>query len=251
MPAADFCRAIRKNLFLLRPDSGTRRRPPEVSSTAFSAQPPDLPPAALMDLGFAVSCPLARCRRPHHPVFVHRLAPLLHAAFRPRLTTTPLRFAIPSPPSGWEEDFHLQAVEHARHTRSQRSCSARIAVAFPFSFGEAKINRPCCTGFAAANRWETPEHHTSGRVLEHLQHQLRPAGRQRGPLTGLCPWHSRLERLFRSAKRHRRRLLYSQSAGQGPSVSLTDGVREGAGPAGLDSGPEQLKGPGDPIQQFR
>jgi hypothetical protein len=30
---------------------------------------------------------------------------------------TPLRFANPSPPSGWIEDFHLQAVDHARHTR--------------------------------------------------------------------------------------------------------------------------------------
>jgi hypothetical protein len=36
---------------------------------------------------------------------------LLHASFRPRLATTPLRFAITSPPSGCEEDFHLQAVE--------------------------------------------------------------------------------------------------------------------------------------------
>jgi two-component sensor histidine kinase len=27
-----------------------------------------------------------------------------------------LRFANPSPPSGWIEDFHLQAVDHARHT---------------------------------------------------------------------------------------------------------------------------------------
>jgi hypothetical protein len=27
-----------------------------------------------------------------------------------------LRFAFTSPPSGCEEDFHLQAVEHARHT---------------------------------------------------------------------------------------------------------------------------------------
>ena len=51
-----------------------------------------------------------------YPVLVHRLAPLLHASFRPRPATTPLRFANPSPPSGWVEDFHLQAVEHARHT---------------------------------------------------------------------------------------------------------------------------------------
>src|SRR6201987_1223361 len=28
----------------------------------------------------------------------------------------PLRFANPSPPSGWVEDFHLRAIEHARHT---------------------------------------------------------------------------------------------------------------------------------------
>ena len=120
MPAADFCAALRRNHSLLSHASVTRRRPPEVSSTAFDAQPPDLPPAALMDMGFPVLCPLARCRRPLHPVFVHRLAPLLHASFRPRLAATPLRFAIPSPPSGWEENFHLHAVEHARHTQKSR-----------------------------------------------------------------------------------------------------------------------------------
>src|SRR3712207_4256443 len=47
-------------------------------------------------------------------------AVLLHASFRPRLAATPLRFADPSPPSGWIEDFHLQAVDHARHTREAR-----------------------------------------------------------------------------------------------------------------------------------
>jgi hypothetical protein len=41
---------------------------------------------------------------------------LLRASFGPHLTVTPLRFAITSPPSGCEEDLHLQAVEHARHT---------------------------------------------------------------------------------------------------------------------------------------
>ena len=123
MPAADFCDAVRVSRLTFSHDSVTRRRSPEVSSTAFSAQPPDLPPAALMEMGFAVSCPLARCRRPIHPVFLHRLAPLLHASFRPRLAATPLRFAIPSPPSGWKEDFHLQAVEHARHTREALGAS--------------------------------------------------------------------------------------------------------------------------------
>jgi hypothetical protein len=42
----------------------TCNRSPEVSSIAFHAQPPDLPPVPLMDVGFAITCPLARHRRP-------------------------------------------------------------------------------------------------------------------------------------------------------------------------------------------
>jgi len=34
-----------------------------------------------------------------------------------------LCFAIPSSLSDWEEDFHLQAVEHARHTDGLRYAS--------------------------------------------------------------------------------------------------------------------------------
>jgi len=63
MPAADFCRWIRKNYFLLSHDSVTNDRSPEVSSTTFRTQPPDLRLAPLMDMGFAVSCQLARCSR--------------------------------------------------------------------------------------------------------------------------------------------------------------------------------------------
>ena len=39
-----------------------------------------------------------------------------HASFRRLLAETPLRFAITSPPSGCERDFHPLAVRHARHT---------------------------------------------------------------------------------------------------------------------------------------
>src|SRR5438132_10464901 len=56
---------------------------------------------------------------PNYPVLVHQFASLLHASFRPRLAAgviSPLRFAITSRPSRCEEDLHLQAVEHARHT---------------------------------------------------------------------------------------------------------------------------------------
>jgi len=53
------------NRFTPSHGSVTRRRSPAVSSTAFNAQPPDLPPVRLMDLGFAILCSLARHRRPH------------------------------------------------------------------------------------------------------------------------------------------------------------------------------------------
>src|SRR5438094_8552187 len=70
-----------------------------------------------MTVDFAITCSLVRPGRPRYPVLVHRAAALLRASFRLRLATTPLRFANPSPPSGWIEDFHLQAVVHARHTK--------------------------------------------------------------------------------------------------------------------------------------
>ncbi len=87
--------------------------------TAFAARPPDLQPGPLMDKDFAVPCQLVRPGLPRiRFLFVgSRLS--LRASFRPRLTTTPLRFADPSPPSGWVEDLHLQAVKHARHTRRE------------------------------------------------------------------------------------------------------------------------------------
>src|SRR5262249_50548152 len=50
---------------------------------------------------------------------------LCSASFRPHLAMTPLRFANPSPPSGWIEDSHLQAVDHARHTTTKPRTSAR------------------------------------------------------------------------------------------------------------------------------
>src|SRR5882724_788775 len=64
MPAADFCRTVRVNRSTLGHDSVTCNRSPEVSSIAFHAPPPDLPPEPLMDVGFAINCSLARHRRP-------------------------------------------------------------------------------------------------------------------------------------------------------------------------------------------
>ncbi len=94
----------------------TQDRPPGVSSVAFRASSPNLRFTPLMDMGFAVSRPLARRSR-------------LLSGFCPSTRTFALRFlqtsprgdspcvlANPSPPSGWVEDFHLQAAEHAQHT---------------------------------------------------------------------------------------------------------------------------------------
>jgi hypothetical protein len=124
MPSADFCVAIRPPYDDLSLESGTQHRSPEVRSTAFTARPPDLPPRSLMTADFAIHCSLVRPGRPRYPVLVHRAAALLHASFRPRLAATPLRFANPSPPSGWIEDCHLQAVDHARHTTQMPGAAA-------------------------------------------------------------------------------------------------------------------------------
>jgi hypothetical protein len=64
MPAADFCRTLTVDRSTLSPDSGTCSRPPEVSLTAFRAQPPDLQPAPLMDMDFAINGPPVRHRMP-------------------------------------------------------------------------------------------------------------------------------------------------------------------------------------------
>src|SRR5437879_5462696 len=63
-PSADFCRPIRTNRSILSRDFTTNGRSPEVSSTAFRAQPPNLQPTPLMDMGFVVICQLAQRRMP-------------------------------------------------------------------------------------------------------------------------------------------------------------------------------------------
>src|SRR5215475_7611674 len=103
MPSADFCAVVRPPYDDLSPIAGTQRRPPEVRPTAFTARSPDLPPRPLMTVDFAINCSLVRPGRPRYPVLVHRAAALLRASFRPCLAAAPLRFANPSPSSGWIE----------------------------------------------------------------------------------------------------------------------------------------------------
>ena len=49
-------------------------------------------------------------------MLVHRAAALLYV-LQPHLAMMPLRFAHPSPPSGWIEDFHLQLSSYSAHNK--------------------------------------------------------------------------------------------------------------------------------------
>ena len=131
MPSADFCCTFKKNRSFSSRVSTTCKRPPVVGSTAFNAPPPDLAPLALMDMSFAAHRQLAR--EASYPVLVHRRTLLLHASLRPRLATTPLRFANPSPPSGWIRDSHPQTVEHARYTKTPVERAWKSETRFPLS----------------------------------------------------------------------------------------------------------------------
>src|SRR6202035_5749610 len=94
----------------------TQSRSPGVSSVAFRAQSPGLRFASLMDMDFAVRGPLVR-----HSRLLPDVCPLTRTFAIRFLQTSPRGdspcvVANPSPPSGWVEDFHLQATEHAQHT---------------------------------------------------------------------------------------------------------------------------------------
>src|SRR5262249_13352310 len=92
----------------------------------------------LDDLDFAINCLLVRPGRPRYPVLVHRAAALLHASSRRHLTMPPLRFANPSPSSGWIEDFHLQAVDQCSAHNKKPRVKTRACVALQLCGFESK-----------------------------------------------------------------------------------------------------------------
>src|ERR1035438_8709609 len=97
VPSADFCRTLRVNCSTLSPDSGTCNRSPAIRLTTFNAQPPNLPPAPLMDLDFAVIGQLVRRRRPHIRFLSigSRLCSTLPSDPPPRRPTPPLALHLP------------------------------------------------------------------------------------------------------------------------------------------------------------
>src|SRR5713226_5493904 len=104
-------------MLLSRGDKGP---PCGVPSSTGLTSPPSITPAcrtsAFDGYGLRGHMPARPALYASDPVFVHRLASLLRASFRLHLTVMPLRFAITSRPSRCEEDLHLLADKHARHT---------------------------------------------------------------------------------------------------------------------------------------
>src|SRR2546429_9568723 len=115
-----------------------------------------------------VTGPLARHRMPSDPVLVHRLVRLLHASFRPSVAGAPLRFAMNSPPSGCQGDFHPRAVEHARHTNKKPASLLRRKAGLKT---KTKPVRPC-GGLTGRPISEADVH----AELRHAPVQAVPAG---------------------------------------------------------------------------
>src|ERR687885_1099771 len=119
MPSADFCAVITGLATRSVRGSGHGTDLPWVKTDRLRRTPAGSTTPTLDGCGLRDPVLARPAGSASYPVLVHQAAVLLHASFRPRLAATPLRFANPSPPSGWVEDFHLQAVEHARHTKAQ------------------------------------------------------------------------------------------------------------------------------------
>ena len=123
-PSADFCVALRKPLS--SPSPGTR------DATQISRGNSNCLPCIVAESTFCAfdgyglrgTVPARPALTPHiRFLFIDshvRYALLSGAASR----RSPLRFAYPSPPSGWIGDFHPGAVRHARHTPPRRFSTA-------------------------------------------------------------------------------------------------------------------------------
>src|SRR5262249_44549256 len=143
----------------------TRSRSPGVSSAAFCAQPPDLRFAPLMDTDFAVSCPLVRRWR-----LVSGSCPSTRT-FDPCFFQTPPRgggpciLTRPSPPSGWPEDSHLQAAEHAQHT-TKPLARRTLRVAYSYAMAGFDITLRLFSKRLTVKK-ERRKHHSNTHSLPH------------------------------------------------------------------------------------
>ncbi len=103
MPAVDSCTAINNPCEPQDTAQASRSKPNRLRHAPARSTTPDLDGYGLRDHRLIGS--LVRPGKPHI-WFLFVRSWLCYTLFRLRLTTTPLRFANPSPPSGWTEDSH-------------------------------------------------------------------------------------------------------------------------------------------------
>ena len=129
MLAADFCHTVRSTHASLSPSIVTYDRSPEVSTTAFHAQPPDLRLTPLMDMDFAIIRSLVRRSR-----LISGFCSSARA-FARRFLRTPfcigaLALRYPSPPSGWGKTF-TSKLSHMLGTRKYPPAKPEALVCEP------------------------------------------------------------------------------------------------------------------------
>src|SRR3954468_14666004 len=117
MPSGDFSAAVtglvcrgHEACDPLSPGCRTRQRSPEVSSTAFAARPPDLPPRPLMALDLAATCLLVRPGRPR----------IRFLSIGPRFCST-----LPSDPASRRHPCASLAL--LRHPDGQRTSTSKLS----------------------------------------------------------------------------------------------------------------------------
>ena len=109
MPSADFRAAITRLAARSVRFAGHGRGPPEVSSDAFPAHPPNLPPRPLMTVDFAVIRPLVRPGRPR----------IRFLSIGSRLCST-----LPSDPASRRRPCASLALR--RHQAGQRTLTSKL-----------------------------------------------------------------------------------------------------------------------------
>jgi len=131
MPSADSCYTFKKNRFLSSREIHDMQQISRGKFDRLQRTTARFTCTRLDGYGLRCSLPTRPRVQASYLVLVHRRTLLLHASFRPHLAMTPLRFANPSPPSGWIRDSHPQTVEHARHTKTWAPPTLKTPMAFP------------------------------------------------------------------------------------------------------------------------
>ncbi len=124
MPSADFCAAIGKPYGFLSRDAYASVGPDTTQTSRgkfdnLLRTTAGFTPMALDGYGLRCVWPVRPTVTASYPISVRRLTHSLHASFRPRLATTPLRFTLLHLHQVGKGTSTPQTVKHARHNRDR------------------------------------------------------------------------------------------------------------------------------------